>query len=376
LECQIVPNVRFTDLSVRSLKPGLYFDEVTPAFGLRVGAHRRTWLVVKGDRAHRSKVRLGHYPALTLSDARKKALVALGSPYAPKAKAPTYGEAVPAFLEDHYDGKSARSRHEATRLLGRINFHAKQLSDIGDEDLERELSRLAHIPSEQLHAFRALRVFFKWCTRPPRRFIRHSPLEGFEPPSQDKKGTRTLTDKELVKIWHACDRPYGGMVRLLILWGTRNGETGRLRREWMDRKAIVIPGEVTKNKRAHTIPLHPLARSVLADQKSNGSYFFPGKRMDDSFFKDGSWGKLKKEIEKASGVTGWQLRDIRRTFRSNMAKLKVPREICEILLNHVTGANKNDLDEIYNRYDYFDEKREALGKWEKRLSLLLGVPGK
>lgn len=62
---------------------------------------------------------------------------------------------------------------------------------------------------------------------------------------------------------------------------------------------------------------------------------------------------------------------MRRTFRSNMAKLKVPREI---LLNHVTGANNNDLDEIYDRYDYLDEKREALQKWETRLRALLTRP--
>lgn len=97
--------------------------------------------------------------------------------------------------------------------------------------------------------------------------------------------------------------------------------------------------------------------------------------MSEAHFNDGSWGKLKAEIDKASGVRDWQIRDLRRTFRSNMAKLRVPREIAEVLLNHVTGANKSDLDEIYDRYDYLDEKREALAKWENRLTILLnGAP--
>lgn len=87
--------------------------------------------------------------------------------------------------------------------------------------------------------------------------------------------------------------------------------------------------------------------------------------MSEAHFNDGSWGKLKAEIDKASGVRDWQIRDLRRTFRSNMAKLRVPREIAEVLLNHVTGANKSDL----------DEKREALAKWENRLTILLnGAP--
>jgi hypothetical protein len=57
-----------------------------------------------------------------------------------------------------------------------------------------------------------------------------------------------------------------------------------------------------------------------------------------------------------------------------MAKLGVSHEIAELLLNHVTGANNSDLDEIYNRYDYMHEKRDALTKWEARLKENLGRP--
>jgi hypothetical protein len=85
----------------------------------------------------------------------------------------------------------------------------------------------------------------------------------------------------------------------------------------------------------------------------------------------GSWGKLKKELDKRSGVTDWQVRDLRRTFRSNLARLKVPREVAEVMLNHVTGAGKTDLDEIYDRYDRLAEKREALKKIETHLAKLL-----
>ena len=57
-----------------------------------------------------------------------------------------------------------------------------------------------------------------------------------------------------------------------------------------------------------------------------------------------------------------------------MAKLKVRREIAELLINHVSGT-RNELDEIYDRYDYIEEKREALAKWEARLTALLnGAP--
>jgi hypothetical protein len=83
-------------------------------------------------------------------------------------------------------------------------------------------------------------------------------------------------------------------------------------------------------------------------------------------------GKLKQELDRRAGVTDWQVRDLRRTFRSMLARLKVPREIAEIALNHVTGAGRNDLDEIYNRYEYLEEKRDALARLEDHLKTLLG----
>lgn len=64
----------FTDLTVRALPEGLHFDERTPGFAIRVGKRRRTWLVVKEP--NRTKIRLGHYPDMTLQTARKRALVA------------------------------------------------------------------------------------------------------------------------------------------------------------------------------------------------------------------------------------------------------------------------------------------------------------
>jgi hypothetical protein len=56
--------IAFTDLTVRSLKPGLFFDTRTPGFGIRVGKNRRTWLVLKGTNS--IKVRLGHYYCATI----------------------------------------------------------------------------------------------------------------------------------------------------------------------------------------------------------------------------------------------------------------------------------------------------------------------
>jgi hypothetical protein len=41
-----------------------------------------------------------------------------------------------------------------------------------------------------------------------------------------------------------------------------------------------------------------------------------------------------------------------------------------MLINHVTGT-RNELDEIYDRYDYIEEKCRALARWEAKLKALL-----
>src|SRR4029077_16044661 len=364
-----------SDVSVRALKPAdkqyRVWDQKTPGFGVTVNGRTKSWVVMYGPK--RILKVLGRYPVLSLAEARKKALVYLGTQPEP-TRSPRFSDALSEFLEQHYADKRPRVKAEAKRHLEKHflpAFAKRSLDTLTDSDIGDELAKLADRPSEQLHAFRILRTFLRWCTRPPRRYIPHNPLEGYEAPSQDRKRKRVLTDTELAKIWDASrQHPHGAKVQLLILWGARNGEVARTRRSWVENGVVTIPGEFTKNHRDHAIPLCPLALSILEAQPNAGDFYFPGHYDFETHFQDGSWTKVRREIAKAPGVTGWQLRDIRRTFRSNMPKIGVSRELAEILLNHVTGT-RNELDEIYDRYDYLDEKREALRKWEAKLASVL-----
>ena len=371
--------VSLTDAGVRALKAPstgqiTIWDTQSP-LGVRVSqGGTKTFVVMIGSGKRHT---IGKVGVVKLTDAREEARRLIAAKtlkmLQPKESSITFEAALPLFLEQNYKGKSPRSKFEAKRTLESHivpKLGKKQLHEITDEDISRELAKLDHVPSEQLHSFRFVRTFLKWCTRPPRKYIARSPLEGYEAPSRDVKRSRILTDTELAKIWHACTGMFGDMVRLLILWGTRNGETARLQRTWVDGRVLTIPGHFTKNKRAHALPLLPMAKAILDKQPDGGPYYFPGK-SPKTHFNDGSWGKAKQELEKATGVFDWQLRDIRRTARSNWAKLGIRREIAEVLLNHVTGSNKNELDEIYDRYDYLDEKSEALKKWEARLKVIL-----
>ena len=369
-----MPSLYFNQLSVAALKGSdkyvTYWDTTTPAFGIRVGKRSKTWTVMRGR--NRERVSIGSYGDLSLADARKEAMRLLSEVTAsptPKPVQKTLKEARSEFLTDNYRDSESRWPELVRRMLEKHlkPVEHKQLSDLSDEDIQRVLDKLKNAPSSQLHVYRAMRTFLKWCTKPPRRYLKHSPMEGYPPPGRDRKGTRTLTDDELKAVWNAAASGAHQIVRLMILWGTRNEETCVIRRNWRLGNVLTIPGAHTKNGRDHGIPLLPLASATLDARPSNGDFYFPGRHSNKHAINPYSLNAIRDDIQEKSGTSGWQLRDIRRTFRSNMARLKVPRDICEVLINHAPPV----LDEIYDRYDRLDEKRDALAKYETFLEELL-----
>jgi integrase len=203
----------------------------------------------------------------------------------------------------------------------------------------------------------ALSAFFAWAIR-----------EGYDLPANPVAGThrhngkareRVLTDAELSAIWRACDdSDYGRIVRLLILTGQRREEIGGLRRNEIDTDRISLPGERTKNKREHIIPLSAQAIALLPER--GGDWVF-GTR---GFVR---WSHGKSALDAASGVAGWRLHDLRRTVATMMAdKLGVLPHIIEAILNHYTG-HRAGVAGIYNRARYEGEMREALAKWSDHI---------
>lgn len=87
--------ISLTDMGVQKPTAGTYFDARTPAFGIRVGKHRKTWIATKGK--DRRVITLGHYPAVSLSDARKRAYKVFLAPEEARSTI-TFPEAKEAYL--------------------------------------------------------------------------------------------------------------------------------------------------------------------------------------------------------------------------------------------------------------------------------------
>jgi len=363
-----MPVVHLTDVSVRGLKGGdrpiRYMCKNTRGFGIRVGKHTKTWVCMRGRT--RDLVTIGKYPDLSLAEARAEAKKLLANDNEPRPVRRTFRETRDEFLAGHYEGKGANTKYQVTRALTKhcTTLEAMQLADIDDQHLSRVLDKLADRPSEQLHLFRYLRTFFRWCLRPPRRYLKHSPMEGYEAPARDKRKTRILSDEEIQAVWYACTERSDAAVRLMLLWGTRRGETAMLEQSWAFQGVMTIPGTHTKNGRSHSLPIGPLAAHVLPQH--NHRHVFPG-RWGQGHLTPRGLSLVVESVQKRSGTSGWSPHDLRRTFRSLCGRVGVSRDMAEMLMNHAPKA----LDDIYDQYSYIDEKRAALLRIEAALVWLL-----
>ena len=352
-----------TDLTIRTLPKGLHLDTRLASFGIRVGKNRKTWIVIRGK--NRTKVSLGHYPAISLADARKRALAALAATDTDQIASLTFPVALKEFEEKHTAHLRPRSAYQLKRNLTRHFAWTKSVDQITHHEVAEALDAIK-APSQRAHALKDIRTFFNWCIP---RYLKSSPCIGIKK-SPQKSRDRVLSDDELAKIWNRAKEighPYGTIVELLILTGQRAGEIAALRWEWIGQDTLTIPAEITKNSRATTIPTGNLARQIIADVPRLGSLLFPARGHTDKPFI--GFGASKLALDKC-GVKGFTHHDIRRTFATNMAKLGVRVEVTEKLLNHVSGSLAGIVG-VYQRHDFKDEMREAIEKWEAYLLTLL-----
>lgn len=369
--CLEVPgsSVRLTDLTLKNLPVPVsgqvtYDDEASPLKVRVTPTGVKTFLVFVGSGKRHT---IGRYGDITLQQARAAAVRVR----AEKTLGRVFPEAVAlSWARDLYLSQiniRPKTRDYYVRHLHKLK--AGQLRDITTRDINRILDPLPTATRSQ--ALASFRPFFKWCIK--RNYLDRSPCElmtGEVSTARD----RVLSDPELRRIWHACEDcgQFGIIVKLLMLTGQRKNEIACLQTSWIKDDQIILPKEVTKNARQHTFPIGTLAASLLSQARSGhqSSLLFCARGTQDRPFS--GWSKSTIALNKILGsdFQHWTLHDLRRTFATNLAALGVRLEVTEKLLNHVSGS-LGGIVAIYQRHDFKDEMREAVTKWEERLTSLL-----
>jgi integrase len=323
---------------------------------------------------------IGQYPAVSLGEARTRTreMLRLASegvdsrqPTCAAETRLTYGELVDAYYERHLqpNTKSAKLIRANLRHQALSHLLTRPIAGIARAELIKALDGIvaAGTPQAALNIHRKLKMLFTWAWK--RDMIADNPCDRIPPPAKGVERDRVLSDDaEIVAVWHAAGQlhtPFRQMVRLLMLTGQRRSEVSTIRWSDISGDTWVIPRERVKKDRPHSVPLTQLAQQVLAELPRfvDGEYAIStcGGRKPSS-----GYSKMKQQLDELAGIAPFTLHDLRRTVRSKLAELGVPREIARKVLNHEDGK----VDRIYNRHEYLAEKREALERWERHLLAL------
>jgi len=378
-------NLTKTTVSKIKLTPGksdqIFYDDEVTGFGLRVreGGSRK-WIFDYRLGGIKRRLVLGSAGAMDVDQARakaRKAHVAVDDPAVEKAtkkaaSALLFSGVIEDYLAVAEKKMKARSFEECERHLRKhwSPLHKLSISSVSRPVVAAHLRKIAadRGPVAADRARATLSAMFGWAIGEG--LCETNPVIGTNTQSDAGPRDRVLSDAELAAIWKAVpNNAYGSIVRLLMLTGQRRDEIGGLHWSEVDdaEALITLPGERTKNSRAHEVPLSNMAIAVLKDQ--------PRLEGRDLIFGEGEggysgWSRSKAALDAACKVKGWILHDLRRTAATRMADLSVQPHIIEAVLNNVSG-HKAGVAGIYNRSSYAKEKREALDLWAGHVKIIL-----
>jgi integrase len=358
----------------------VYYDDDIAGFGLRLReGGTRTWIYRYRLGKKQRSITLGNAKAVPLALARAnagqlEAKVRLGGdPAADKETARLETNNIVGPLIDQYlDARKLEWRPNSLREFKRhLLVYAKPLHGLPIGTLsQRTVADLLNDTAKASGAVAANRLratlaaFLSWTIRLGVELPKGNVVSNTQP-FQEKSRDRVLNDAEVRIIWQACDdTDHGSIVKLLLLTGQRAAEIGGLRWDEVFGDRIVLPGERTKNKRPHVVPLSAPAQAILNRRRIVGRALVFGR--DDSHGFRG-WGVSKQRLDQRIAKAGaplppWVVHDLRRTAVTGMYGLGIQPHIVEAVVNHVSG-HRAGVAGVYNRAAYAEEKREALNRW-------------
>jgi integrase len=349
--------------------PGLYL--IVQPTGVKSWAVRYR----VGDRTRKLTLQ-GRHPVLSLAKAREAARIALasvtdgGDPAATKHAGTPADDTLAAYIALYRDKHVSTVRSGTAANINRELEHmqdawpGRTLRSISKKDVVAVIDKaMKRGPSAGVMAWKVAKAFFAWCEAREDDFA--SPARSIRKPAKERSRERVLDDAELKLTWEAADcegGPAGALVKMLILTGARRNEITELARDEIKAEAIELPGERTKNRFPHTIPLTPLMRRVLEGLPCTGKFVLNGQ---DRPFGDHSGAKEKI----TPAIRPWTLHDLRRSFASGLQRLGVAPHIVELALNHRTGTFSG-VAGIYQRHRYAKEVRDAFELWSQHIETL------
>jgi len=353
--------MHLTDAIVRRLKPPtkgklITVDADVPGFGARVTANgARSYVLRYTTRAGRERTyTIGSADFWRCTVARDKAkelrreIEDGGDPIGDiedERAAPTVGDLIERFREEHFPKKRSRTAAEYERMLRlHIEPHFSRHMKVADvrfeniDALHRKITKTgatyqANRVISLLSTIFSLAVRWHWCET--------NPSKGIEK-NREYHRRRYLSSDELVRLTKAlakhADRQAADAIRMLLLTGARRGEVLSMRWEDVEDGVWSKPPSSTKQKEHHQVPLSAPALQLLSEiqrrQKRAGErskFVFPG------IGGTGHLVEIKKswtQICNAAGIEGLRVHDLRHSYASQLVSGGASLPLIGALLGH------------------------------------------
>jgi integrase len=399
-------------------------DDRESGLRIRAGERSATWLL--NTRLHngkRSRIKLGVWPSMGISDARKAAQskkleVSEGiDPNEAKrevvrqaALAAAARRTVGDVLDEYQSAKliQLRAGDGVRRALDGPSGVLRALAD-------REITSIARTDVAEAvrkHALKApiaanrglayARAFLNWCVSEG--ILEANPAVTIKKPSKERQRSRCHSLDELREIWEAAGTlgyPFGPLYRLLILIPMRREEIAAMPLSELDLGSDDAPGDAiwtlpaerTKRENALRVPLSAAARSIIKDTIADParpedcgfvfsmtgdtpvSGFTKAKRRLDAAI----LAARKKSAELSSGnvvpMPHWTIHDLRTTFSTQACDaLEIDMAVADRILNHVATATTSKIMRIYNQSELFESRKQALAKWAGLIERIAAAP--
>jgi integrase len=361
------------------------------------------WYAVYYRGGRRSLAKLGSYPTMSVSGARKQfrencapAISAGRRPPAGlrhRATGPQKDKSVKGLFDayiGHLEKSGKASAKHAKYILDRAATEigsTKLAADVDASDIVGHLSDLhgrgVVVMAAEARAY--ISAAFNWAVKSVHDYtkpgvaslwgLKANPVSAIPIDSSAKRsGKRYLSEGEFRDFWRwleGRDRTTttSPVARLTMATGQRPGEILRLTSSHYDSKECLLEWPVTKNRRPHVIPLPPTANIILSGLEANESgIYFPGETGEQPITIKGLGKLIDRYLVVHPGVLRFTPRDLRRTWKTLAGKAGLSKEMRDRLQNH---ARQDVSTRHYDRYDYLAEKREAMEQWDRFLRNML-----
>jgi len=339
---------------------------------------------------------LGSYRDLSLADARKtakelRAKVALGHDVAGEKQtrktdavakieadklAITVGQLADEFFERMILGNwkfpnivRGRIEKDIKPMIGKVAVEDVKPAHI-DAVLQSVVKRGA--PTVANDVLRWLRRMFDYAVK--RHMVEINPAAAFDMADaggKEESRDRALSESELTQLFAAMriakgfSRQNELTVKLLLVLAVRKMEL--LAAQWsefdLDEHIWHLPGDRTKTGAAIDIPLPPITVEwlhELHEMAASSRWLLPARKMQHRMIPHIGESTLGVALAKVKhSLPPFTVHDFRRTARSHLAALGVQPHVAERCLNHKLKG----VEGIYDRYDYFEERKAALNAW-------------